>query len=50
MRSQGVIVMYSDENGFVKKQLRLRPDFYLKKEYCIREKEGYYLFIINYKG
>ena len=50
LRSQGVIVMYSDENGFVKKQLRLRPDFYLKKEYCIREKEGYYLFIIKYKG
>ncbi len=50
LREQGVIVMYSGENGFVKKYLRLRKDFYLKKEYCIREKEGYYLFIIYFKG
>ncbi len=50
MRSGGVLILYSNENGFVKKQLRLRNDFYLRKEFCIREKEGYYLFIIGYKG
>ena len=50
LKAGGVMVMYSDENGFVKKHLRLRSDFYLRKEYCIREKEGYYLFIIGFKG
>lgn len=49
LRAGGVLVMYSNENGFVKKQLRLRKDFHLKKEFCIREKEGYFLFIIGYK-
>lgn len=50
LKAGGVLVMYSDEIGFVKKYLRLRSDFYLRKEYCIREKEGYYLFIIGFKG
>ncbi len=45
----GVIIMYSNENGFVKKQLRLREDFCLRNEFCIREKEGYFLFIIGVK-
>lgn len=43
----GIIVMYSNENGFVKKQLRLNKNLKLLKEYCIREREGFYLFIIG---
>lgn len=50
LKAGGILIMYSNENGFVKKHLRLRSDFYLRKEYCIRKKEGYYLFIIGFKG
>jgi 16S rRNA G966 N2-methylase RsmD len=45
----GVIVMYSNESGFVKKQLRLREDYRLLEEYCIREKTGFFLFVIQYQ-
>jgi 16S rRNA G1207 methylase RsmC len=50
LKRDGIIIMYSNESGFVKKQLRLRNDFSLKDEYCIRQKSGYYLFIIRFKG
>ena len=50
LKQDGIVIMYSNESGFVKKQLRLRNDFSLKNEYCIREKSGYYLFIIRFKG
>lgn len=50
LKRDGMIIMYSNESGFVKKQLRLRSDFALKDEYCIRQKSGYYLFIIRFKG
>lgn len=44
-----VIVMYSNEEGFVKKNLRLSADYRLLQEHCIREKERFYLFVIQYK-
>lgn len=50
LKRGAVIVMYSNEEGFVKKQLRLRTDYRLLQEYCIREKEHFYLFVIQYKG
>lgn len=50
LRAGGVLVVYSNEIGFVKKQLRLRREFHLRNEFCIRKKTGYYLFIIGYKG
>lgn len=45
----GMLFLYTNEMGFVKKQLRLQSEFKLQKEYCIREKEGYYLLIIELK-
>lgn len=45
-----VIVMYSGEEGFVKKQLRVKENYRLLQEHCIREKEHFYLFVIQYKG
>lgn len=50
LKQGAVIVMYSNEQGFVKKQLRLRKDYRLKQEYCIREKDHFYLFVIKYEG
>lgn len=42
----GILVLYSNENGFVKKQIRLHPAFWLCKEFPIREKEQFCLYII----
>lgn len=50
LKCDGIIVMYSNEEGFVKKQLRLRGDYRLLQEHCIREKDHFYLFVIQYKG
>ena len=49
MKKRGIMVLYTNETGFLKKQLRLHREFGLLKEYCIREKEGYCLFIIETK-
>lgn len=43
----GVMILYSNENGFIKKQLRLRPVYKLYQEYLISEKEQFYLYIIG---
>ena len=51
LAEDGVIILYSNEEGFVKKQLRLRHDQYkLIKEVCIGEREHFYLYIIGIKG
>lgn len=50
LRKNGIILMYANEVGFIKKQLRLRQDYRMVQEYCIREKDNYYLFVIQYKG
>ena len=38
---------FSREMGLVKKQLRLHPQFRLAQEFCIQEKNGSYLFIVE---
>lgn len=45
----GVMILYSNENGFVKKQIRLHPALKLCQEYLIREKEQFYLYIIQWR-
>jgi len=47
LKTDGIIIMYTDEHGLVKKYLRLMDEFTLKKEYCLNEKESKYLFIIG---
>lgn len=47
---QGIIILYSNEEGFVKKQLRLNAGYKLLQEFCIREKDHFHLFIIGIKG
>jgi tRNA G10 N-methylase Trm11 len=44
---EATVVMYTNELGFVKKQLRLHPQFTLKQETCIQSKTGFYLLIIG---
>ena len=49
LAEDGIIIMYSNEVGFVKKQLRLQPCYRLLQEYTIRKKDSYCLFIIGIK-
>lgn len=46
----GVMILYSNENGFIKKQLRLHPEYKLYQEYLIIEKEQFYLYIIGLRN
>lgn len=50
LRKNGVIIMYTQEVGFVKKQLRLRGEYTLRQEYCMQDKKGFYLLVIGVKG
>lgn len=50
LTDSGRIVMYSGEMGLVKKYLRLQGRFRLLKEFCILEKRGMYLFILEKKS
>lgn len=47
MEDEGRIFMYSNEKNYVKKQLRLRREFTLLREYSMDDKDNYYLFIIR---
>lgn len=49
LTADGVMILYTNESGFVKKQLRLHKEYCLLDEYCIRKKDGFYLFIIGVK-
>lgn len=46
----GVVILYTNEIGFVKKQLRLHKEFELKEEYLMQKKNDYYLLIIEMRG
>lgn len=47
LSDSGRMILYSDEKNYIKKQLRLRKEFTLLKEYRMDEKELYNLFIIG---
>lgn len=44
---RGRIFLFCNENGMVKKYLRLHDALHLKQEFCIREKDGAYFYIIQ---
>lgn len=45
----GIMILYSNETGFIKKQLRLHPGLRLRQEYVIRERDQFYLYIIEFR-
>lgn len=49
LAAKAVIVMYTNEIGFVKKQLRLQKEFSLLQETCLQPKTDFYLLILGYK-
>ncbi|MDE7434435.1 MAG: methyltransferase [Lachnospiraceae bacterium] len=50
LRPEALLMLYTNEEGFVKKQLRLHKEYRLLEEFCIRKKDGFYLFLIRFKG
>ena len=50
LADDAVVIMYTNEIGFVKKQLRLHKEFYLQQETCLQPKNDFYLLILKYKG
>jgi 23S rRNA G2445 N2-methylase RlmL len=47
LANEAVMILYTGESGFVKKQIRLHREFSLLQEYCMQTKKGYYLMIIG---
>ncbi len=43
----GILILYSNECGFIKKQMRLQGGYKLLQEFVIREKEQFHLFILE---
>ena len=50
LKKDAIILMYTNEMGFVKKQLRLHKEYKLLQETCMQTKNDFNLVIINYKG
>lgn len=50
LTKEAIIVMYTNELGFVKKQLRLQKEYSLLQETCLQAKNDFYLLILGYKG
>lgn len=48
LKRGAVILMYTNETGFVKKQLRLHREFVLMQETLMQEKGEYYLLVIGF--
>lgn len=44
------MIFYSNEEGFVKKQLRLHKEYRLLAEFTIRKKEQFSLYVVELKG
>ena len=47
LTEKGIIVMYTNEVGFVKKQLRLHKEYHLLQETLMQKKGEFYLLIIE---
>lgn len=50
LTKDAVVILYTNEIGFVKKQLRLHKEFSLLQETCLQPKTDFNLLIMGYKG
>ena len=50
LAKEAVIIMYTNEIGFVKKQLRLQKNYRILQETCMQPKTDFNLVIIQYIG
>ena len=49
LKPEAVIIMYTNEMGFVKKQMRLHKEYELVQETCMQTKNDFNLVVIRYK-
>jgi predicted RNA methylase len=49
LKRGATLILYSNEEGVLKKQLRLHPDFSLVSSSCIQKTAGFYLYVIRYQ-
>ena len=49
LNPEGIMAIYSGEEGAVKKQIRIHKRLKLEKAFCISEKQNQYLYIIRYR-
>lgn len=49
LQKKAVMILYTNEIGFVKKQLRLHSEYTLVQETCMQPKTEFYLLIIEYR-
>ncbi len=49
LQKEAVMLLYTNEIAFVKKQLRLHREYTLLQETCMQPKNDFYLLIIGYK-
>jgi tRNA G10 N-methylase Trm11 len=46
---EATLIMYTNEVGFVKKQLRLNHGYQLLQEICMQKKSGFYLLVLFFR-
>lgn len=49
LKKEATLVLYTNEIGFVKKQLRLHKEYRLLQEHCMQTKGDFYLMVIGYR-
>lgn len=47
LKPEGVMILYSNEKGHIKKELRFREGWKLLSEFCLNEKEDFSVFVIG---
>lgn len=50
LADEAVVMMYTNEEGLVKKHLRLNTRFKMEKEIVMNAKKGFYLYVIKFKA
>lgn len=50
LKRDGIMILYSNEKGYIKKQLRLNENWKLLKEYLINEKEEFSIYVMVQRG
>ena len=48
LKREGIMVLYSNEKGYIKKQIRLNEGWKLLKEFCMNEKEDFSVYVIKW--
>lgn len=50
LKKDGIMILYSNEKGYIKKQIRLSGTYKLLNEFCINEKEDFSIYVIGQRG